>query len=47
MQKLTNRMYALGIVSGVVLYALLVCLVLVAPAVYVGVKAYTHSHVGK
>lgn len=44
MQKLVNRMYALGIVSGVALYALLVCLVLAAPAVYIGVKAAQHTH---
>ena len=44
MQKLINRAYALGIVSGVVLYALLVCLALAAPAVYIGVKAAQHTH---
>lgn len=44
MRKLMKRLYASGIVLGVVLYALLVCLVLAFPAVYIGVKAAQHTH---
>lgn len=44
MQQFINRAYALGIVFFVALYALLVCLVLAAPAVYIGVKAAQHTH---
>lgn len=44
MHKLVNRLYALGVVFSVALYALLVCLVLAAPAVYIGVKAAQHTH---
>lgn len=43
MQKLINRLYALGVVSFVLLWCFVVCLVLASPAVYVGVKAWQHS----
>ena len=47
MHKLTNRIYALGLVSMVALWAIVVCLVLASPAVYVGFKAYQHKHQSK
>jgi len=44
MHQLINRAYALGIVFLVALYAFLVCLVLAAPAVYIGIKAAQHMN---